>query len=163
MFEKARNEGRIGLNTFMTKWISGDTDIGKVMRMRKKISHSNFPRYNSLDEHTTHVLQCQYEDTCSMRLDILSEFRVWLQSVHTYIDIKCFLFHGLKSWLILDTSSNHNNYTGDPSLQIIFRTQKLIGWEALLKVFVVTGMISYQQNHYTKMGMTKQANGGELS
>ena len=115
----------------MTKWISGDTATCKVMRMRKKISHSNCPRCNSPDEHTTHVLQCQSEDKCSIILDILSEFRVWLQSVHTYIDTKCFLFHGLKSWLTLDTSSNHNNYTSDPDLQIIFWTQKLIGWEAL--------------------------------
>ena len=80
-----------------------------------------------------------------MRLDIISESRVWLQSVYTHIDIKFFLFHSLKSWLTLDTSSNHNNYTGDPALQNIFRTQKLIGWEALFKGSVVTGMILYQK------------------
>ena len=62
-----------------------------------------------------------------MRLDILSELRVWLQSVYTHIDIECFLSHGSKSWLPLDTSSNHNNYTVDPALQIIFRTQQMIG------------------------------------
>ena len=83
VFEKARHEGRPGLNTFMTKWISGDTATGRVMRMRKRISHSNCPRCNTPDEHTTHVLQCQTEDTCNMRIDALTEFRIWLQSVHT--------------------------------------------------------------------------------
>ena len=107
------------------------------------ISHSNCPKCNAPDEHTTHVLQCQTEDTCSMRLDILAEFIVWLQSVHTHIDIECFLFDGIKSWLTMELCSYDNNTTGDPILQIVFRRKLLIGWEALLKVFVVSGMIKY--------------------
>lgn len=43
VFGKARNEGRTGLNTFMTKYISGNTATWKVMRMKKKIRHSNCP------------------------------------------------------------------------------------------------------------------------
>ena len=56
VFEKSRSEGRIELKTFMNKWISGNTATGKIMRMRKKSSHSNCPRCNSPDEQTTHVL-----------------------------------------------------------------------------------------------------------
>ena len=158
VFEKARNEGRPGLNTFMTKWISGDTATGRVMRIRKRISHSNCPRCNAPDEHTTHVLQCQTEDTCNMRLDILTEFRVWLQSVHTHSDIECFLFNGITSWLTMETCSYEPNTTGDPILQIEFRRQTLIGWEALLNGFIVKGLIEYQQQYYKTLGMRKTGN-----
>ena len=58
VFEKARNEGRPGLNTFMTKWISGDTATCRVMRIRKRISHSNCPRCNSVEQKAFNITMC---------------------------------------------------------------------------------------------------------
>ena len=71
-----------------------------------------------------------------MRMDTLAEFKVWLQSVLTHPDIVCFLYHGIISWLTLDPNTYQPNTTGDPALHIIFRTQILVGWEALLNGFV---------------------------
>lgn len=97
VFHKARKECLFGFNTFMTKWISGDTATCRVMHIREKRSHANCPRCNAPDDHTTHVLQYQPVDTYIMRLDILTEFRVWLCSVLTYPDIDTFMYNGIKS------------------------------------------------------------------
>ena len=91
-------------------------------------------------------------------MDTLTEFKVWLQSVHTHPDIECFLYYGILSWLTLDPYTYQTNTTGDPTLHIIFRTQILIGWEALLNGFVTNGLITYQQKYYTDLGMKKTGN-----
>ena len=93
-----------------------------------------------------------------MRIDALTEFRIWLQSVHTQYDIECFLFNGITSWLSMDLWSYDPHTTGDPVLQILFRRQILIGWEALLNGFIVRGLTEYQQRHYTTLGMRKTGN-----
>lgn len=129
--------------------------------MYEKKSYSNYPRCNGCnasDEHTTYVLQCKSKDTCSMRLNILTEFRVWLKSVHTHTAIECFLFNGIKSWLTINSYSYDTTTSGDPVLQVVFCWQKLIGWEALFNGFVVMGMIEYQQRYYIIMDMRKTGN-----
>ena len=98
-----------------------------------------------------------------MKMDTLTEFKVWLQSVHTHPYIQCFLYYGILSWLTLDPYTYQTSTTGDPTLHIIFRTQILIGWEALLNGFVTNGLITYQQKYYTDLGMKKQVTHGELN
>ena len=130
------------------------------MLMRKRMLHSNCPRCNAADEHTTHVLQCQSDDTCEMRTDILDEFRLWLQTVNTQYDIEVFLFKGIKSWLTQGSYHFEIDSLVHPDLHNSFRTQVLIGWEALLFGFVCTGIIQHQQAYYTTLGSRKQVIGG---
>ena len=157
-YNLARKEGRSSLNTFITKWVSGNTATGRVMLMRKKRLHSNCPRCNAVDEHTTHVLQCQSDETCEMRTDILDEFRLWLQTVNTQYDIEVFLFKGIKSWLTQGSYHFGIDSLVHPDLYNAFRTQVLIGWEALLFGFVCTGIIEHQQIHYNTLGSRKTGN-----
>ena len=58
----------------------------------------------------------------------------------------------------MELCSYDNNTTGDTILQIVLRIQLLIGWEALINGFVVTGLIEYRQRYYTTMGMKKRSN-----
>ena len=69
------------------------------MAIRKQCIESNCPRCYTLDEYATHVLQCQQEDICNLRSDILEELNIWLCSVDTQPYINTFLYHGVVSWL----------------------------------------------------------------
>ena len=55
-FQRSRKECGLGIEIFITKSISSGTVTGRIMVQRKIILHSNLPRCNAPDEHTTHVL-----------------------------------------------------------------------------------------------------------
>ena len=48
-----------------------------MVQMKQRIQ-SNFPRYNQNEEDCTHVLQCQSEDICIFRSDLLIELKIWI-------------------------------------------------------------------------------------
>ena len=83
----------------MTKWLSGDTETGRVMLIRKQRIQYNCPRFNEPDDHTTHVLRYQPEDMFSLRDETITGFRVWFRSVITQLNIDSFMYHRIKSWL----------------------------------------------------------------
>ena len=94
-FGKARREATDNLQTFITKWLSGDTATGKVMVARKARLLSNCPRCNHEDEHLVHVLTCGADSTIELRDNLLSDLILWLESVHTSPTIINFVQLGL--------------------------------------------------------------------
>ena len=99
-----------------------------------------------------------------MRIDTLDEFRVWLRSVNTDADTEQFLYTCILSWLTVGKTSFNIETSVHPILVIAFRTQLLLGWEALLYGFVVTGIITQQHSYYSSIGSRKTGNrwGSEL-
>ena len=80
---------------------------------------------------------------------------MWLHSVNTHSDIETFLLDGITFWLTSASGQFISDSTVDPPLHKAFRTQQLIGWEALLYGFVASELIVYQQKHYTDIGLRK--------
>ena len=61
-----------------------------------------------------------------MRLDVLKELKMWIQSVDTQYDIKYFLFKGINTWLCLEEFTPCDSLV-HPTLHNGFITQKSIG------------------------------------
>ena len=150
---KARRESSLPLKIFMTKWISEDIASGVVMVRRKQRMHSNCPMCNLPGENTTHILQCQHSTICTLRIDLLSELKVWLASKDTDPDIINFIHKGLTAWFNSDSADIGHNL--DMELLTAFRSQLLIGWEATLHGFLSHKLVSCQKSYYTQIGSRK--------
>jgi hypothetical protein len=88
-FRKARKESSFPMQKFISKWLSGDTATGLVMKRRKqKRLHA---------EHLLHVLICPNATTVDFRKPLLSELETWLIDEDTHPDIAEYLLTGLTS------------------------------------------------------------------
>jgi hypothetical protein len=54
-FRKARKECSFPMQKFISKWLSGDTATGLVMKRRKQHLHAHCPRCDEDDEHLLHM------------------------------------------------------------------------------------------------------------
>ena len=59
-----------------------------------------------------------------MRLDVLEEVKMWIQSVDTQYDIENFLFKGIKAWLCMEEFTPGDSLV-HLKLYNSFRTQKI--------------------------------------
>jgi hypothetical protein len=57
-FRKARKECSFPMQKLISKWLSGDTATGLVMKRRKQRLHAQFPLCVKDDEHILHALIC---------------------------------------------------------------------------------------------------------
>lgn len=75
----------------------GDTATCRVMKIERKYFTPTVLRAMHQMNTQPHGLQRLSEDTYLMRMDVLTEFRVWLRFVHTHSDIEDFLYNGIKN------------------------------------------------------------------
>ena len=157
-FGKARKESSFNIQTFITKWLSGDTATGRVMKARKKRLLDKCPRCNHADEHLLHVLTCRSEATIDLRDNLLSELLLWLASVYTYEPIINFVRLGLNRWF---TNQNHEwatnspIFTHKPTEDMAFKSQLKVGWYYLFCGMLTSDIIDIQQLHYTNIESQK--------
>ena len=157
-FGKARKEATGNIQTFITKWLSGDTATGRVMVARKVRLMSRCPRCEHNDEHLVHVLTCRDKSTVDLRDNLLSGLVLWLESVFTLPSIVNFVRMGLSKWF------NHQNHVWDTNSKIFsdnhnenqaLKSQLKVGWFHLLSGILTSELIDLQQRHYTNMESQK--------
>ena len=157
-FSKARMESSLNMQTFVTKWLSGDTSTGRVMKARKARLLDTCPQCNQEDEHLLHVLTCRSEGTRELRDNLILELILWLDSVYTSSTITNFVKVGLTKWFsdqdhTWDAGSHifSNKTTEDNAL----KSQLQVGWYYLLCGMITTDIIHLQQVHYTEIESSK--------
>ena len=72
-FRKARKECSFPMQKFISKWLSGDTATGVVMKRRKQRLHAHCPLCDEDDEHLLRVLICPDEAAIDFRKPLLTE------------------------------------------------------------------------------------------
>jgi hypothetical protein len=72
-FRKARKESSFPMQKFISKWLSGDTATGLVMKRRKQRLHAHCTLCGEDDEHLLHVLICPNATAVDFRKPFLSE------------------------------------------------------------------------------------------
>ena len=153
-FGKARGEASTNMQTFITKWLSGDTATGRVMVARKERLFSKCPRCNHTDEHLIHVLTCRSNPTIELNDNLISDLALWLESVYTLPTIVNFVQMGLSKWFnnqdhVWANKSrifSHNNYENQA-----LKSQLKVGWFHLLCGMLTSELIDLQQLHYTSI------------
>ena len=96
-YATARKEVSLSMKIFITKWISGDTATGKVMKRRKKRLISNCPSCDAPDEDLRHILTCPSNISSSYRNKLLANLIDWLKKSHTHPKIVNFINIGLSN------------------------------------------------------------------
>ena len=157
-FGQARKEATDNIQTFITKWISGDTATGRIMVARKTRLLARCPRCNYEDEHLTHVLTCGAASVIELRDNLISELIHWLESVYTSPTIVNFVNIGLPKWF------QNQEYEWNPNSQIFthnqqedkaLQSQLKVGWFHLLSGMITEDMTNLQQQYYTKIESPK--------
>jgi hypothetical protein len=97
-FRKATKECSFPMQKFISKWLSGDTATGLVMKRRKQRLHAHCPRCGEDDEHLLHVLICSADAAVDIRQPLLTDLENWLIDEDTHPDIADYLLTGLTSW-----------------------------------------------------------------
>ena len=158
-FGKARKEASGNIQTFITKWLSGDTATGRVMVARKERLLPKCPRCDHTDEHLVHVLTCRAASTIELQVNLISDLVLWLQSVYTLPTIVNFVEMGLSKWF------NNQNHVWDHKSQIfshkIVENQALhsqldVGWFHFLCGMLTSELIDLQQLHYNNIESKRQ-------
>ena len=146
------------MQTFITKWLSGDTATGRVMKARKARLLDICPRCNNEDEHLLHVLTCRSAETIELRDNLISELLLWMDSVYTYAPIANFVKLGLAKWF------SNQNHVWDADSPIFshnvkednaFKNQLKVGWYYFLCGMITSDIIDLQQSHYTNIESMK--------
>ena len=68
---KPRNEASFPVKKFISKWVSGDTATGVVMKRRQQRIEDNCPRCKEPHEHLLHVLVCKDNNTSAFRKGLM--------------------------------------------------------------------------------------------
>ena len=123
------------------------------MVQRKQRLHSNCPMCNNVDETTTHILQCLEEKICTLKIKLITDLGTWLDTVDTQDELKTFICDGLASWL--NSTTFYTTTSPDPSTQLAFNYQLILGRETLLQGYISDQIIQLQQRHYTSLQSRK--------
>jgi hypothetical protein len=97
-FRKGRKECSFPMQKFISKWLSGDTATGLVMKSRKQRLRAHCPHCGEDNEHLLHVLICSADAAVDFRQPLLSDLENWLIDEDTHPDIADYLLTGLTSW-----------------------------------------------------------------
>ena len=153
-FGKAHRESTDNIQTFITKWLSGDTATGRVMVTRQARLLSRCPRCDHNDEHLVHVLTCGADSTLELRENLLTNLILWMESIHTSPAIVNFVQLGLSTWFINQHhkwSDNSHIFTQDEHEDKALQSQLKVGWFFLLSGMIASDMIDLQQKYYTRI------------
>ena len=149
-FRKARKECSFPMQKFISKWLSGDTATGLVMKRRKQRLHAHCPICGEDDEHLLHVLICPDTTSVDFRKPLLTELETWLIEEDTHPDITEYLMTGLTSWFDDPFGTEPTIRSNVCSIRQAASLQSQeIGWYAFLCGFIVEPLVTCQQSHYS--------------
>ena len=161
-YATARKESSLSTKLFITKWVSGDTATGRVMKRRKKRLLSTCPICNAQDEHLRHILTCPSNQASSYRKKLLAELIDWLKNSTTHPKITNFINIGLSNWL--STNKNYDwppdsiIFTDCPIINNAFRSQLRIGWFYFLCGFLSSELVQVQSRYVLSRGLKFSTN-----
>jgi hypothetical protein len=151
-FRKARKECSFPMQKFISKWLSGDTATGLVMKRRKQRLHAHCPLCGEDDEHLLHVLICPDATAVDFRKPLLTELETWLIHEDTHPDIAEYLLTGLTFWFEDPFGTEPAIRSAVPSIRQAASLQSQeIGWYAFLCGFIVVPLVTCQQAHYSSI------------
>ena len=157
-FSIARKEAALSTQTFITKWLSGDTATGRVMVNRQKRILAKCPLCSHEDEHLLHVITCKSTTATELRSNLLSDLGIWLESINTAPSIVNAINLGLSGWVECTDkvwSSNDEIFTHDIVTDNAIRSQIRLGWYYFMCGLQTKEMVDLQQAYFIKMNSQK--------
>jgi hypothetical protein len=154
---KARKEASFPVKKFISKWVSGDTATGVVMKRRQQRIEDNCPRCKEPHEHLLHVLVWKDNNTSEFRKGLMEEFQIWLQKEKTEPNLERFLTLGLQSWIDDPMRREPEYVVHSQKRESAVTTQVNLGWYAFLCGFVAKPLIDIQHEHYLELQLKKKA------
>ena len=161
-YATARKESSLSTKLFITKWVSGDTATGRVMKRRKKRLLSNCPICDAPDEHLRHILTCSSNKASSYRECLLAKLIDWLKISHTHPKIENFIKIGLTKWF--STAKNFDwppesiIFTDCPIINNALKPQLRIGWFYFLCGFLSSDLVQLQSTYLISRGLKISTN-----
>ena len=158
-FRIARKESPLSTQTFMTKWISGDTATGRVMVKRQDRILAKCPLCSHEDEHLLHVMTCKSTSATALRNNLFFELGIWLESINTAPAIVNAINLGLSGWIQCTAKVWANDdeiFTHDEDTDKAIRSQIRLGWYYFMCGFQTTEIVELQQVYYSKIKSQKR-------
>ena len=153
-FATARKETSLGMKLFITKWLSGDTATGKVMKLRKQWMFDTCPRCDSENEHLLHVITCPASQASNLRQRLISDLMDWLRDMNTHPCIIKFIHLGVKKWISnrqFKWQPHSAIFSDCPSINKALTSQLQVGWYYFLCGILTTELVELQQSYYTQL------------
>ena len=142
---------------FITRWFSRNTNIGKVIILRKRRLFSIYPRFNACDEHTTHILTCPDTSIFEIRANLLAELSIWLSSIHMHHDIQKLISSGL-STCFNNPNTNYYDLTNDKQEPInVFKSKHALGTRGYYLDLFQNILRNANKSSYTSISSRKLA------
>ena len=105
------------MQKFISKWLSGDTATGLVMKRFKQCLHAHCPRCGEDEEHLLHVLICPAEATVDFRKPLLTDLELaeWRRHSPRYCWVSSYQFDLLVRGSFRDRTSNSFCHSFNPT------------------------------------------------
>ena len=148
-------EASFAMGRFMTKWVSHQIAVGKVMEYRKARDCNDCPRCGHPHENTLHVLRCRHIDSRKKWRRGIKELRKWLLQRQTEEKLVEGLIQTLKQF---NKPGNFDSFIPNglnEDAQRCFEAQAKIGWTGFLEGMLVNQWAEFQDIHYKKRGSRK--------
>ena len=141
-------EASTRMRRFISKWVSQQTAVGKIMLRRDARVCGNCPRCDAPTEDTLHVLRCPHPDSREHWRKGCKILRKWMRSTGTHPSIMRVLYHVLRRF---GSTKNFDTYvpTGyEESIQSCLNAQTHLSWTGFLEGFLTTDWAATQHQYY---------------
>lgn len=151
-FHYARNHAKMGLNIFVSKWLSDALATVIVLQKRKHRIFNRCPRCNHWGEDKWHIVVCWDVRAKVIWDEKLKELQHFITSENTKPDIAELIMTGL-------THYRNRPNREPPDEQENWRQEQVgIGWDKFIYGFVSNELVIHQAEHYRTIGSRKSGN-----
>ena len=155
--QSVMNEASFAMKKFMSKWVTGQFSVGKVMEQRKARATNCCPRCFEQIEDALHVLQCPHPSADEEWDRLVSTLQNWMRTADTHPSIRVGISQVL--WHYRSTESeDRESYIPTmicDSVRNCFIRQAQLTWTQFLQGFLSTEWADTQQRYYRAKGSRK--------
>ena len=144
-------ESSTPMRRFITKWVSHQCAVGKVMRRRQARESGDCPRCGSPDEDTLHVIRCPHTSSRKQWKKSCKQLKRWLRQKQTHPTLARVLYKILRKFGTDDKDDTYVPTGYDDTIQSCINAQSHLGWTSFLEGFITTDWATVQQQFYTSI------------
>jgi len=160
--EKAKSKAakRIPIHNqiFVTKWVSKQLPVGKVLKRRQHALEEGCPLFSEAVEDVNHLLQCGSIPAVTNFENQLDSLESFLSNNNTEPTLTVHLVETLRLWR-QDKGANlaavYPSSIMNKKVFQAFSDQQKIGWDRFLEGFIASQWANIQQDYLTKINETR--------
>ena len=148
-------ESSTRMRRFISKWVSRQTAVGKIMLRRDARACGHCPRCGAPNEDTLHVLRCPHPTSREQWRKGCKTLRKWMRSAHTHPRITRAVYHVLRRFGSRPDFDTYVPTEYEEPIQLCLNAQSHLGWTGFLEGFLTYDWAATQHNYLEAQGSRK--------